>query len=198
MPALAFCAGLLGSSGPCLAPRALATISLAAAPAGRGRALRIAAFSAGIVGWYVIFGTAGAWALRVSGNAPAIDAALGAILCALGVRGLLQPTHANCMGTRQSLGGAFLFGGALGVVGAPCCTPVVLAIAAVAGAANDPTYGAIAVGAFALGHVVPLAVVGRVAQPVARYLAGHNLQSAVAVVSGALMVALGLLFAAIA
>ncbi len=198
MPAVTFCAGLLGSSGPCVAPRALATISLAAEPGGRERALRIAALCAGIVGWYVIFGTAGAWAVRVSGNAPAIDAALGAMLCALGVRTLVQSERVRCLGDRTSLGGAFLFGGLLGVVGAPCCTPVVLAIAAAAGASNDPTYGAVAVGAFALGHVFPLALVGRVAQPAARYLAGRNLQSALAVVSGALMVALGLLFVAIA
>lgn len=193
MPAACFVAGVVASTGPCVAPRFVAVTAMNAGADRTMRLRRTTAFLAGLVAWYVALGLAGAWIVRLASGSWLVNLLAAAAMLALGALTLARgcSTHRGARGAPLSLGASFLFGASFGLIAAPCCTPLVLALASAVGSSGDPWYVALAVAAFASGHVLPLAFAGEAASRFGSLLERHALEAASSVVGGALMLALG-------
>ena len=188
-------AGAVTSLGPCVAPR---YVAIAALLGDRRRALTIAAFVAGMVTAYTALGFGAGLLAQVSGHASALYVVLAVALAAGGIITLCRgsscdhPHHTiHASAEPHRLSGVFTLGAASALVISPCCTPICLA--AVVGMSVDanPTTRAELLAAFALGHAAPLFAVGTLGSLCARTLHTWNASAAPAVVSGALMIALG-------
>jgi cytochrome c-type biogenesis protein len=100
--------------------------------------------------------------------------------------GLLQ--EARSRGSRLALGGAFA------ICAAPCIGPVLAAILVLAGSSDTALQGALLLAVYSLGMAIPFVLAGAVftrAMGAFRWLRDHY--TAIQFVSGAIMVALGLL-----
>ncbi len=100
--------------------------------------------------------------------------------------GLLQ--EARSRGSRLALGGAFA------ICAAPCIGPVLAAILVLAGSSDTVLQGALLLAVYSLGMAIPFVLAGAVftrAMGAFRWLRDHY--TAIQFVSGAIMVALGLL-----
>jgi cytochrome c-type biogenesis protein len=100
--------------------------------------------------------------------------------------GLLQ--GARSRGSRVALGGAFA------ICASPCIGPVLAAILVLAGSADTAAQGALLLAVYSLGLAIPFVLAGALftrAMGAFRWLRDHYV--AIQVVSGAIMVALGLL-----
>ncbi|MGZ8686946.1 MAG: cytochrome c biogenesis CcdA family protein [Gaiellaceae bacterium] len=100
--------------------------------------------------------------------------------------GLLQ--EARSRGSRLALGGAFA------ICAAPCIGPVLAAILVLAGSSDTVLQGALLLAVYSLGLAIPFVLAGAVftrAMGAFRWLRDHY--TAIQFVSGAIMVALGLL-----
>lgn len=100
--------------------------------------------------------------------------------------GLLQ--EARSRGSRLALGGAFA------ICAAPCIGPVLAAILVLAGSSDTVLQGALLLAVYSLGLAIPFVLAGAIftrAMGAFRWLRDHY--TAIQFVSGAIMVALGLL-----
>ncbi|WP_103382808.1 cytochrome c biogenesis protein CcdA [Pseudonocardia dioxanivorans] len=113
-----------------------------------------------------VFALAGRGALRVLGAGLPVWYAIVTVL--LVVLALLNfglwrsrlPSLTPRRGLPSSPWGAFALGVPFGLVTCPACTPLLLPIALGAAATADPVYGAVLLGAFALGRGLPLIALG--------------------------------------
>jgi cytochrome c-type biogenesis protein len=190
-----FAAGIATSFGPCVAPRFVAVASLSSQARGAARWLRIAAFVAGLCASFVLLGTIAGSLGLLARYATWVYAVLAIATVAAGIRAIVmrpEPCAAReSTGAKASNGAAFLAGAGLSAVASPCCGPVAAALAATATAGGSPSFAAMTLGAFALGHAVPVVAIACGASSLARRAHAHLPAWAVATVSGALMVALG-------
>jgi hypothetical protein len=183
--------GAATSLGPCAATR---TAALAACGA-RGRAAAAAALFLGTWCAFALIGAfadAAAFALDASRYAYAF---LGLVLAGLGVRLLVRTRGESCAhGERAaegaSPGPAFLLGAGSVFVVSPCCTPLVMLIAALT-AGGDPRYALILLGAFALGHVLPACLFHETLRGAALRFRSPRARAALAAVGAGVLVALG-------
>lgn len=181
-------AGILTSCGPCLAPRALAIAAFAAR-----RRLRwpiALAFAGGATAGYVLLGFGvQAFAPLVAGSRFAY--LVLAIALALGGAGALLREGAShpdgC--ARASVPGVCAVGAASVLIVSPCCTPVVLAVAA-AGTAGGALHAGAALLAFAGGHLAPLLACAALGERGADAIGRVAGSDATATIAGALMLAL--------
>ncbi len=192
----AFGAGITTSTGPCIAPRFLAAVTLCAGTSGARRWLRLGSFVAGSALSFVAACSAGSAIARIGAYSVQTYAVLATVCVIAGIAGIVR-THECANGrTSPSCGAAFLGGGAAGIVGAPCCGPLAaLAGAGWAMAGRDPLVPA----AFALGHAVPFVAlaVGSSAR-IDRLLRLRWPVEASATIAGGLAVALGAYYAVLA
>jgi cytochrome c biogenesis protein CcdA len=100
-----------------------------------------------------------------------------------------QPTSTPSLPAVALLGASFAF------VVSPCCTPLVVAIAAYAANAADPWYGVALLATFGLGHTVPLFVTAFGGVRFGLFLGRMLHAQAVGIVSGAMMLGLGAYYA---
>lgn len=189
-------AGALTSCGPCLAPRALAVAALGAH--GGRRRPAAAAFVAGTAAGYVLMG------FSVGGIAPLIagsQTAYGLLAAGLALTGatmLLRDAGCAAHSThRLSLGGAAGLGAASVLVLSPCCTPIVFAVAATAGT-DGALRAALALAAFAGGHLTPVVVCAVLGERAARAVGRIAGAQPAVTVAGALTLALGAYYALLA
>jgi cytochrome c-type biogenesis protein len=199
-PVLVFSAGVLSSFGPCVAPRFIAVISCAGS-ATRRMPVIVGAFMGGLISAYAAFGFASSLVGRLVDIASWTYGAVALALLAGGILTLLQAKpqsscHAEHGGhvdaTRTlSLGGIFLLGASFAFVIAPCCTPLLTTIIAYTTDVGDPLYGAAMLSVFALGHGLPVALLGLGAGTLVGRLRRAALHQATAVASGSLMIVLG-------
>ncbi|HTV74131.1 MAG TPA: cytochrome c biogenesis protein CcdA, partial [Candidatus Acidoferrales bacterium] len=165
-PVLVFSAGVLSSFGPCVAPRFIAVVSCAGSSTSRMPAV-VGAFLGGLVAAYAAFGFAASLVGRL------VDIAswtYGAVALALLVGGILTlvraSPHDHCHADHEvppralSFGGVFLLGASFAFVIAPCCTPLLATIIAYTSDVGDPVYGASMLAIFALGHGLPVGLLG--------------------------------------
>lgn len=196
LPFLAFGAGLVSSSGPCVAPRFLAAAVLCSGEAGFGRWCKLVAFASGLCLGYLVLQTFyGAFA-NVSAYSAYVYGALAAGSLAAGGYGLLQTQRAtSVVGGHRTHGAALLFGSILASVNSPCCGPLSIAAGfAGFGILFDPLAGA----AFAAGHALPVFGVGFGSSAIERLLGTYWHREAAATVGGALAIALGAYYAVLA
>ncbi len=192
-PALCAAAGVLGSMGPCAAPR-----MVAAAGIGSDRmplSLRCSSMAWLIVGiccGYVALGLAASVLLRMMQMVGLLYAALCVVLLIAGIKSLVGSDRVTfgtgCRHGRGLRGASFFAGMSFALVVSPCCTPIVAGIAAVAQANGDWAYCGLCMASFALGHSAPLAIVGfgsmALRERIVRYA------PAVEVINGALLLGL--------
>jgi cytochrome c-type biogenesis protein len=195
-PALVFSAGVLSSFGPCAAPRFIAVVSCAGS-AKRRMPVIVAVFLSGLVAAYAAFGFAASLVGRLVDVASWTYGAVALALFAGGAITLVQAKpHASCHdrdikpSRALSLGGVFLLGASFAFVIAPCCTPLLATIIAYTSDVGEPVYGASILAVFALGHGLPVALLGLGAGAVVERLRRAALHQATAIASGTLMIVL--------
>ena len=158
-------------------------------------------FALGLTTVFVLLG-AGAAAIGISAveNQFLLEKVAGLVLVifGLGFMGLLPwPERlfgAGLIAGARERGSRFLLGGAFAICAAPCIGPVLGSILVLAGDSSTVLEGSILLAAYAAGLAVPFLVAGAVFTPamgVFRWLRDHY--TAIQVVSGGLLVALGLL-----
>jgi cytochrome c-type biogenesis protein len=205
--ALAFAAGLLSFATPCvlpLVPGYLSAVS-GAVPGAAGRKVVAASlpFLAGFTAVFVALGAAAAATGGVAGdNRRIVLMVSGLLVVVLGFAfmGLLPFPWLDRLarpelveGARRS-GSSALLGAAFAVCAAPCVGPVLAGILALASDEGTVAQGALLLLVYSLGLAVPFLLVGlgfaRV-MGAARWFRDHY--DVVRVVSGAILVAIGLL-----
>jgi cytochrome c biogenesis protein CcdA len=203
---MVFAAGAVTGVGPCAAPRFVAVAALA------GAARRpwgvVAMFGAGVAGAYVVLGFAAATLGTLWSASPAIYLALAVALAASAVATLLRGgprAHASCAAPRSaavpvraSFGGVFLLGASSAFVVAPCCTPVLAAIAGLTVASGRVADGAALLAAFGCGHALPVLLTGAIGARLAAALGRFSACGARATVAGGLMLALAVYYGVLA
>lgn len=204
---LAFLAGLLSFVTPCVLPLVPGYLSAVSGtqPGVGGRRVVLASlpFVAGFSVVFVGLGTA----IALAGGALAGDRRLvpqiaGIVIVVLGLAfmGLLPLPYVDRLAApglverARGNGSRLLLGAAFGVCAAPCVGPVLASILLLAGDSSTAWKGAILLAIYSLGLAVPFLLVGigfdRVLEA-SRWLRDHY--ATVRVVSGALLVAVGLL-----
>lgn len=167
---LVFVAGIGVSLTPCVFPMVPITLTAVAGtsrgdPSGalplRQRAVRSAAFVGGMVVTYTVLGVVTALLGKGFGSwlqHPAVTLTMAALFAALAASYLKFFTldlpasiKARLARRRGGLAGLAVFGGATGIVAAPCAGPVVVGILALVGSAGSVALGAGLMLAFALG-----------------------------------------------
>ena len=204
---LAFLAGLLSFITPCVLPLVPGYLSAVSGtqPGVGGRRVVLASlpFVAGFSVVFVGLGTAIALAGgAVGGDRRLVPQIAGIIIVVLGLAfmGLLPLPFVDRLAApglverAQGKGSRMLLGAAFGVCAAPCIGPVLASILLLASDSSTAWKGAILLAIYSLGLAVPFLLVGigfdRVLEA-SRWLRDHY--GTVRVVSGALLVAVGLL-----
>jgi cytochrome c-type biogenesis protein len=205
---VAFLAGFISVLTPCVLPLLPGYLSaVSAVEAGRlgerGVARRVALSSVPfIAGFSVVFVLVGAGAAAVGGivDAETREAIAGFVLVVLGLAfmGLLpMPTRMAAPGLLEGArrtGSAVLLGGAFAVCAAPCIGTVLASVVVLAGDADSIVRGGVVLFAYSLGLGLAFLAAGIAftrAMGAFRWLRDHY--RAIQLVSGALLVALGLL-----
>jgi cytochrome c-type biogenesis protein len=153
-----------------MAPAVMGVVTSAKADSA-GRAARLSgAFVAGTVVIDMLVGAAiavfGSAALAFLGARLALWYALVTVLLVVLALVILRiwrprlPSFLPRPRRRHTAGGAFAMGLPFGLLTCPACTPLLLPVALGAAATGQPWYGALLLGAFALGRGIPLTVLG--------------------------------------
>jgi cytochrome c-type biogenesis protein len=205
--ALAFAAGLLSFATPCvlpLVPGYLAAVS-GAAPGAAGRRVVAASlpFVAGFTAVFVALGAVAAGTGALAGdNRRLLMQVAGIVVVCLGFAfmGLLPLPWLERLAAPELVegarrrGSAALLGAAFAVCAAPCVGPVLATILALASDEGTVAQGSLLLLVYSLGLALPFVLVGvgfARAMGAFRWLRDHY--GAVRVVSGAILVAVGLL-----
>src|SRR3954468_19312766 len=204
----AFLAGFISALTPCVLPLLPGYLSaVSAVEAGRlgerGMARRVAISSVPfIAGFSVVFVLIGAGAAAVGGfvAADTLEAIAGFVLVVLGLAfmGLLpMPTRMAVPGLLEGArrtGSGLLLGAAFAVCAAPCIGTVLASVVVLAGDADSVVRGGAVLFAYSLGLGIAFLAAGIAftrAMGAFRWLRDHY--AVIQVVSGSLLVALGLL-----
>ena len=203
---LAFVAGLLSFVTPCVLPLVPGYLSaVSGVQIGVGGRKVVAASIPFIAGFTLVFVALGALAGAAGGlvhDQRLLSMVAGVIVVVFGFAfmGLLPFPWLDRMVAPELVEGArrrgsrALLGGAFGVCAAPCIGPVLATILALAGDASTAAQGSLLLLVYSLGLAVPFVLVGigfDRAMGASRWL--RDRYDAVRFVSGALLVALGLL-----
>jgi cytochrome c-type biogenesis protein len=207
---VALAAGFISFLAPCvlpLVPGYLSAVSAVEADrlAERGNARRVVIASLPFVaGFTAVFVLLGVGAALIGGSLFQdqflLEKISGFVLVVFGLAFMgLLPWPERLLGVglvqgARSRGSNILLGGAFAVCAAPCIGPVLAAILVLAGSTETALEGAILLGVYSLGLAIPFVLTGAVftrAMGAFRWLRDHYV--AIQFVSGALMVALGLL-----
>ncbi len=199
--ALAFAAGVAGSIGPCVAPRYLALAGLAGGAAASARVRAAGSFIAGVLSGSVAIVAAGSLLIGAFNRSAQLYALLSVAFAAYGIWSLLHRDARPCHEPREraaSLGGTFLVGATSALLPSPCCSPVLLGLAALSAGSSDILHVVALAAAFSFGHVLPLAAASLTLAPLLATCTGNRARGAVRTVGAGLCVALGALYAILA
>ena len=207
---VSFLAGLLSFLAPCVLPLVPGYLSAVSAvdadklgQPGNARRVVVASvpFVLGFTAFFVLLGTGAALVGgRLLSDQFLLERVAGFVLVVFGLAltGLLpwpeRLLGAGLLEGARDRGSRFLLGGAFAVCAAPCIGPVLAATLVLAGSSDTVAEGALLLAVYSLGLAVPFVLVGigfDRAMGASRWLRGRY--DAVRFVSGALLVALGLL-----
>jgi cytochrome c-type biogenesis protein len=168
---LVFLAGVVTSIGPCnlsMAPIIIAYVG--GTDSGRKRSLALsAAFTLGTATTFTLLGLLISAVGGIFGTTKSILYYLVAVVCiALGLNllGILKLNISfggslpERLGPVRGLGGSYLLGLVMGLVGSQCGTPILLVILSLAMASSKWLYGATLLFVYALGRGIPIILVG--------------------------------------
>lgn len=169
VPLVACAAGLASSFGPCVAPRFVAAVGIAADSPPRERYHRLAAFAGGLCGGYVLLVTTIALVARIAAWSSTVDAALAVGFACAAIGAAREPSAHTCV---RPLAGssakAFMIGISLALIGSPCCAPILIFLAGAAPLTGGAPLVALAAAAFAAGHIAPVVLAGAFAGQLSR------------------------------
>ena len=205
--ALAFMAGLVSFATPCVLPLVPGYLSAVSGtqPGASGRRVAVASipFIAGFTLVFVVLGAAVAAAGGAFGdNRRLVIQAAGVVVVVLGFAfmGLLPLPFLERLAApglvqgAQRRGSSALLGAAFGVCAAPCVGPVLATILALASDTSTVAQGSLLLLVYSAGLAVPFLLVGiGFARTMRAFRWLRDRYGAVRVVSGALLVAVGLL-----
>ncbi len=199
VPAGAFASGVATSLGPCTAGRFAGVAAVAGGSRGWTRALRIGAFVAGLCACFAVAGIAGGALAAFAAHSRVTYLVLAAAMVASGLHLLVRRCESSrCRDERAPCGLAALLGFGFATIVSPCCGPVAAAIASTAGAAGDVRWAAASLVAYALGHAAPLAVFATGLPAIERCFRRGAARDAWSTVGGAVTLALGIYYGALA
>jgi cytochrome c biogenesis protein CcdA len=194
---LVMLAGIVTSVGPCVAPRYVAVAALLGE---KGRTLTVATFIGGMLAAYLALGFGVGVLGQVTGHASTLYLILALALVGAGCATLYRGPHCDHAPDERRrsqprrLSAVFSLGAASAFVVSPCCTPIVAAVLGMTAFDADPLARAALLGAFAIGHAAPLLLIGTFGTMCARTFRLWTASPAPAVVSGTLMLALGVYY----
>ncbi len=194
---IAFCAGAVSSLGPCTAPRLLAIAGLSAGKDRRRTWQLGVAFIAGLVLVYASFAAMTNLLRTVADYSAWIYAVVAMSMGVAGCIALWREPD-SCRHVKHvdaHAGSAFVLGSSFALVVSPCCTPIVVAIAAYAAAGGSVPYAAVVLACFGLGHALPLVAATFGADALSGLFERRALRHAADVLSGALMLSLAAYYA---
>jgi cytochrome c biogenesis protein CcdA len=134
-------------------------------------------------------------------NSVTLYAILAIALVASGLHvmcGSERACHGCPMPERQSIGAAFGAGLTSSAILSPCCTPLVLGILSSQGQTGHPQTAALLLGAFAVGHAVPMVAIALSLSVPLRRLSDWAKGDSAAIVTGALQIGVGVFYAVLA
>ena len=209
-PIVAFLAGFVSFLAPCVLPLVPGYLSAVSAVEAdrlgeRGSARRVVLASIPFVlGFTAVFVSLGVGAQLIGGSLLRdqflLQRVAGFVLVVFGFvfMGLLpwpeRLVGAGLVQGARSRGSRLLLGGAFAVCAAPCISPVLAATLVLAGSSDTVFQGAFLLTCYSLGLAIPFVLAGAIftrAMGAFRWLRDHY--TAIQFVSGAIMVALGLL-----
>ncbi|MGI5881014.1 MAG: cytochrome c biogenesis CcdA family protein [Syntrophomonadaceae bacterium] len=202
---LVFLAGIVTSIGPCnlsLIPIIIAHVG--GSELGRKRAFALSvAFTLGTATTFVILGFIIGLIGGIFGLQQSLIYYFVAAVCILMGMQLLgaisfninfRPAWADRAGSSGGLGGSYVLGLAMGLVGSQCGTPILLAILSLALASGKWLYGAVLLFIYALGRGVPLVAVGTFTGLITRMELFARWSMALDKVSGSILIVAGAYF----
>jgi cytochrome c biogenesis protein CcdA len=194
--AAALIAGAATSVGPCAVPRYLALIGVVSQH-GRRRAVRARMlFYAGTLTAYVSIAFAGGCVMRLYANTMVLQLLTAGAFIIAGLAGLA--VRHECAGgeepAKASCGASFMAGAVSSLTLAPCCAPVLVALAAIAATGASPGSTALPFVMFLFGHLAPTFAIGDALGRVARSVAASGLSAAVKIVGASCTIALGIYY----
>ncbi|HVA27562.1 MAG TPA: cytochrome c biogenesis protein CcdA, partial [Candidatus Baltobacteraceae bacterium] len=144
---------------------------------------------------------AGSLLIEAFNRSTQLYALLSVAFAAYGMWSLIHRDAGPChepRGRAASLGGTFLVGAMSALLPSPCCSPVLLGLAALSAGSADILHVVALAAAFALGHVLPLAAASLTLAPVIATFTGNRARGAVRTVGAGLCLALGALYGILA
>lgn len=162
--AAALLAGLLSSLAPCTFTAMALVLGFVGRGDGKKAVISTVAFFAGLTVAFVALGVL-AQGLGFLFASPVFSAFLAAIVLAMGlnVMGIVRipmPTVPVRARSGLSAAGAFTLGLVTATVSAPCATPVLIAVLAMASATSTGSRAILLTTAYALGHWAPVLAAG--------------------------------------
>ncbi|MEB3321658.1 MAG: cytochrome c biogenesis protein CcdA [Synechococcaceae cyanobacterium] len=162
LPLFAFGGGLLASLSPCLLAMLPLNLTYIGATASRSRPRtlgRVAAFMAGVVLVFCLFGllTSFAAAIAVDHRGP-VHLLVGGFILLMGLRvGDWMPVPLPALPALPPVGGPFLVGIGFALVSSPCASPVLFAVLAAAAATGSTPLAVLTMLAYAIGTTAVIA-----------------------------------------
>lgn len=202
---LVFIAGIIAGIGPCnLSIMPILMAYVGGSEIGRQRGFALSCFFAlGTAVTFVILGIIIAVVGGIFGTSRSILYFIVAAVCilmGLNLTGMLKfnTSFGNSLldktMDKKGLGGSFLLGMVMGLVGSQCGAPILLVILTLAFASGKWLYGAALLFVFGLGQGVPMVLVGTFTALVARMESFARWNAVLEKVAGVIIIIMGIIF----
>ncbi len=202
---LVFIAGIIAGIGPCnLSIMPILMAYVGGSEIGRQRGFALSCFFAlGTAVTFVILGIIIAAVGGIFGTSRSILYFIVAAVCilmGLNLTGMLKfnTSFGNSLldktMDKKGLGGSFLLGMVMGLVGSQCGAPILLVILTLAFASGKWLYGAALLFVFGLGQGVPMVLVGTFTALVARMESFARWNAVLEKVAGVIIIIMGIIF----
>lgn len=202
---LVFVAGLIAGIGPCnLSIMPILMAYVGGSEIGRQRGFALSCFFAlGTAVTFVILGIVIALVGGIFGTSRAILYVIVAVVCILMGLNLIGILNFNTsFGNslldktmeKKGLGGSFVLGMVMGLVGSQCGAPILLVILTLAFASGQWIYGAALLFVFGLGQGIPIVLVGTFTALVARMESFAKWNAVLEKAAGVIIIIMGLAF----
>lgn len=199
-PLATFLAGLISSIAPCTLTAIALVVGFVGGQKSGGKGKAIAVTISFFMGLTVAFVVLGALAqgLGILLRGPLYSGILGILVLVMGlhVAGVVRlpmPSVSPDAEKLTGIAGAFILGLVTATVSAPCATPVLIAVLALASASTEGARGLLLITAYGMGHWAPVLVAGFTAGLLPSLLKRKGLKDAARVMTLCMGIGLALL-----
>lgn len=199
-PLATFLAGLISSIAPCTLTAIALVVGFVGGQKSGGKGKAIAVTISFFMGLTVAFVVLGALAqgMGILLRGPLYSGILGIVVLVMGlhVAGVVRlpmPSVSPDAEKLTGIAGAFILGLVTATVSAPCATPVLIAVLALASASTEGARGLLLITAYGMGHWAPVLVAGFTAGLLPSLLKRKGLKDAARVMTLCMGIGLALL-----